>query len=55
MEKPFYCLMEECRRGRFNKSTTVVFLHSGGIFGLFPEETGVLVQIAGKAEISTVS
>ncbi|MGV8119452.1 MAG: D-cysteine desulfhydrase family protein [Candidatus Xenobiia bacterium LiM19] len=36
--KAFYCLMEECRRGRFNKSTTVVFLHSGGIFGLFPKK-----------------
>lgn len=36
--KAFYCLIQECRHGRFSNSVNVVFLHSGGIFGLFPKK-----------------
>jgi len=34
--KAFWGLREEIRKGRFGKKDRVVFLHTGGVFGLFP-------------------
>jgi D-cysteine desulfhydrase len=34
--KAFHALVEETRRGRFRKGERVLFLHTGGIFSLFP-------------------
>ncbi len=36
--KSFYGMMEECRKGRFARGSNIIFLHSGGIFGLFPKK-----------------
>jgi D-cysteine desulfhydrase len=34
--KAFYGLMEEIRKGRFRKTDKIVFIHTGGMFGVFP-------------------
>jgi D-cysteine desulfhydrase len=41
--KAFYGLLQEARRGRFPPGDRVLFLHTGGIFSLFPYR-GVLVD-----------
>jgi D-cysteine desulfhydrase len=43
--KAFYGLFEEMKKGRFltgmkNRPATVLFIHTGGIFGLFPKKKG---------------
>ncbi|MFT5209146.1 MAG: D-cysteine desulfhydrase [Flavobacterium sp.] len=35
--KAFFGLMCELKKGRFRESENIVFLHTGGIFGLFPQ------------------
>jgi D-cysteine desulfhydrase len=35
--KAFHALLSEIKRGRFNDSEDVVFVHTGGVFGLFPQ------------------
>jgi D-cysteine desulfhydrase len=34
--KAFYGLSQEVRKGRFKKDESVLFLHTGGLFGMFP-------------------
>jgi D-cysteine desulfhydrase len=36
--KAFYGLTQEIRKGRFSQSTDIVFIHTGGIFGLYAYE-----------------
>ncbi len=36
--KALYGLAEEIRKGRFTNKERVVFLHTGGMFGLFPQK-----------------
>jgi len=35
--KAFHGLIEELKRGRFGDSGDIVFVHTGGVFGLFPQ------------------
>lgn len=35
--KAFYGMLEQIKQGRFNNSDDIVFIHTGGIFGLFPQ------------------
>jgi D-cysteine desulfhydrase len=35
--KAFHALVQEMLRGRFDDSGDIVFIHTGGIFGLFPQ------------------
>jgi D-cysteine desulfhydrase len=35
--KAFHALVEELKRGRFDDSSDVVFVHTGGVFGLFAQ------------------
>lgn len=35
--KAFYGLKDQIEKGRFKKGTKILFLHSGGLFGLFPK------------------
>ena len=35
--KAFYAMLEQIKRGRFDDSDDIVFIHTGGIFGLFPQ------------------
>lgn len=35
--KAFYGMVQEIRRGRFADTQDIVFVHTGGIFGLFPQ------------------
>ena len=35
--KALHALIEECKKGRFKPDEEVVFVHTGGIFGLFPQ------------------
>ena len=35
--KAFHALVEECRRGRFGSGDRVLFVHTGGIFGLLAQ------------------
>ncbi len=35
--KAFHALLQEIQRGRFDDSNDVVFIHTGGVFGLFPQ------------------
>ena len=37
--KAFHGLLEEIRRGRFDGADDVVFVHTGGVFGLFPQRS----------------
>jgi D-cysteine desulfhydrase len=37
--KALYGLWQEIRKGRFRKGEKVIFLHTGGIFGLFPQRS----------------
>lgn len=36
--KAFYGMMEEVRQGRFDDSDDIVFIHTGGLFGLFAQQ-----------------
>jgi len=36
--KAMYCLKDQIRQGRIDKKSRVLFLHTGGIFGLFPKK-----------------
>ncbi|MDQ7822430.1 MAG: D-cysteine desulfhydrase family protein [Candidatus Eremiobacteraeota bacterium] len=36
--KSFYGLLKEAQKGRFTRGSSILFLHSGGIFGLFPKK-----------------
>ncbi len=38
--KAFHGMLEELRRGRFDDCRDLVFLHTGGIFGVFPQADG---------------
>lgn len=38
--KAFYGLLQELERGRFGDSGDIVFVHTGGIFGVFPQRAG---------------
>ena len=38
--KAFHGLLSEIRRGRFEGCRDIVFVHTGGIFGLFPQRAG---------------
>lgn len=35
--KAFHGMLEQIRQGRFDNSEDIVFIHTGGIFGLFPQ------------------
>ncbi|MET0379704.1 MAG: D-cysteine desulfhydrase family protein [Spongiibacteraceae bacterium] len=35
--KAFHALIEELKAGRFGDSNDIVFIHTGGVFGLFPQ------------------
>src|SRR5690606_13990703 len=35
--KAFHGLLEELQAGRFDDSNDIVFIHTGGVFGLFPQ------------------
>ncbi len=35
--KAFHGMLSEIKRGRFDDSDDIVFLHTGGVFGLFPQ------------------
>ena len=35
--KAFYGLLQEIAAGRFRDKEDIVFIHTGGIFGLFPQ------------------
>lgn len=35
--KAFHGMLNEIKRGRFNDSNDIVFVHTGGVFGLFPQ------------------
>ncbi len=37
--KAFHGMLEEIRRGRFRGRRDIIFLHTGGIFGLFPQRS----------------
>lgn len=34
--KAFHALVEEVKKGRFTESSDIVFVHTGGIFGIYP-------------------
>jgi D-cysteine desulfhydrase len=36
--KAFYGLMQEIMKGQFRKNEKILFIHTGGIFGLFPQK-----------------
>lgn len=36
--KAFYGLLEEIKKGRFEHCDDIVFIHTGGVFGLFPQK-----------------
>lgn len=38
--KAFHALLQELRAGRFGDSGDIVFVHTGGIFGVFPQRRG---------------
>ena len=38
--KAFHGMVEEIARGRFEGCRDIVFLHTGGVFGLFPQAAG---------------
>jgi D-cysteine desulfhydrase len=35
--KAFYALVDQIRQGNFCDTSDIVFIHTGGIFGLFPQ------------------
>ena len=35
--KGFYGLMQEIKSGRFRKKDRILFIHTGGVYGLFPQ------------------
>ncbi len=43
--KAFHGLVSEIRRGRFEGCRDIVFLHTGGIFGLFPQRAGFALPV----------
>ena len=48
--KAFHGMLEQYRQGRFDGSESIVFVHTGGLFGLFPHRSQLqLPAIAGPA------
>lgn len=45
--KALYGLQQEIKKKRFGKKETVVFIHTGGMFGLFPQKES-LVKLLGE-------
>lgn len=39
--KAFYGLGEEIRKGRFGRKANVLFVHTGGVFGVFPQRKDI--------------
>lgn len=35
--KAFYGMLDQIKKGRFKKGESILFIHTGGIFGLFPQ------------------
>jgi len=35
--KAFHAMLCEIEKGRFSDSADIVFIHTGGVFGLFPQ------------------
>lgn len=44
--KAFRGLSEEVRRGRFPRGSNILFIHTGGIYGMFPRRDDLLAQHA---------
>lgn len=40
--KGFYGMLDQIRQGRFDDAEDIVFIHTGGIFGLFPQREQLL-------------
>ena len=38
--KAFAGMLEEIQQGRFSSCRDIVFMHTGGVFGLFPQREG---------------
>jgi D-cysteine desulfhydrase len=38
--KAFYAMIDQLRQGRFGTSGDIVFIHTGGVFGVFPQRQG---------------
>ena len=43
--KAFYGLTEEIRKGRYDNDSDIVFIHTGGIFGLYPYREQLTKQL----------
>lgn len=46
--KAFHGLLSEYRAGRFDDSDDIVFVHTGGLFGLFPQRQGLGLNAVGQ-------
>jgi D-cysteine desulfhydrase len=44
--KAFRALCEEAKRGRFARGSSILFMHTGGLFGLFPRRDDLLAETA---------
>jgi D-cysteine desulfhydrase len=42
--KAFHGMLEEIKKGRFDDSDNIVFIHTGGIFGLFPQRQQLILK-----------
>ena len=42
--KAFHGLVEEIKKGNFSDSDDIVFVHTGGVFGLFPQKKQLLLE-----------
>ena len=45
--KAMFAIQEEIRAGRFKKGQKILFIHTGGIFGLFPQARELAAVVAG--------
>ncbi|SMF30784.1 D-cysteine desulfhydrase [Alteromonadaceae bacterium Bs31] len=39
--KAFYGMLQEVKKGRFKEMENIIFVHTGGVFGLFPYKQGL--------------
>ncbi len=46
--KAFHGMLEEIRKGRFHAGQKLLFIHTGGIYGIFPKRQQIL-SLSGKA------
>jgi len=45
--KAFYGLVQEIKKGNYSQASDIVFIHTGGVFGVFPQREKMVSFVGG--------